>query len=251
MTTAWIVSAAHRRFDVTRLVLQQRQRLCVELAGRGIQASMLIAGDDENLDIAREHGAATLEAPNEPLAQKCNAALLYAAERADWVVWVGSDDWIHPDAFDPLLRDTSGDEDQRPRIVVGLRLAMVDVTTGQLQPIKQCSKYGAIPWLIDSRLLRTSRGPIRPDLESGMDGALVRGLRLTQIGFQFEKHDTHYFRCVDFKTRENLSPFAGVQRNLGESKAGAAGPVLREWFPGDLVDQAERLFEEAQFCATR
>lgn len=240
MTSVCFVSAAWRRFDVSRLVLMQRQRLCAELAARGVQATSLIVADDENLDIALEYGALTLEHPNDPLGAKANAGLLHAAALADWVVWVGSDDWIHPDAFDPLLAEDDG-EDGRARIIVGERLTMVDTTTGRLQLIKQCSKYGGIPWLVESRLLRTRRGPIRPDLPRGLDGALVRGLRLTQIPFRFVKHDMHEFRCVDFKTPENLSSFEGVRRNLGRGESEPAWPTLRRWFPTDLVDKAEEI----------
>lgn len=246
MTTACIVSAARRRFDVTRLVLRQRQRLCAELAARGVQATSLIVADDENLDIAREHGCETLEHPNDPLGAKCNAGLLHAARLADWVVWVGSDDWIHPDAFDPITAREPA-ESAFP-IVVGATLVMVDVTTGQLQRIHKASKFGGIPWLIDSRLLHTSQGPIRPDLPSGMDGALIRGLRRTQTQFRIETHEMHDFRCVDFKTPENLSNFRGVQRNLGFGEVEPAAPALRDWFPADLVDQAEQLMVQGATC---
>lgn len=242
MISACIVSAAWRRFDVTRLVLRQRERLCADLASRGIQASMLVVADDENLEIAREHGAATIEAPNEPLGRKCNAALRYAADRADWVVWVGSDDWIHPDVFDPLL-----DARDRPAtIITGQRIAIVDLATGRLRRITSPSRHGAIPWLIDSRLLRVSRGPIRPDLPRGLDGGLIRGIRLSQTPFTFERHDPHEFRCVDFKSDVSLSPFNPLAANLGIGEPEHAWETLATWFPADLVDQARELVEKQE-----
>ena len=237
MTSVCIASAAWRRLDVTRLVLRQRQRLCVELAARGIHATLLVAADDENLDIAAEHGAETLQVPNLPLGRKCNQMLHRAAEIADWVVWVGSDDWIHPDSFDPL------DGRDRPiSIIHGQRLVIVDLATGELQRVTAPSTYGAIPWLLDSRLIRGKSGdPIRADLGSGLDGALIRGLRRTRTPLVFEEHDPHEFRCVDFKSIDNLSSFHGLAANKGYGESGMAWDELAGWFPDDLIAQARAL----------
>lgn len=241
MISACIASAAWRRLDTTRLVLAQRQRLCAELAARGIAATMLVAADDENLEIAAEHGAETLELPNAPLGRKCNQMLLRAAEIADWVVWVGSDDWIHPSAFDPL------DGRDRPiSIIHGQRLVIVDLATGELRRVSAPSTYGAIPWLIDSRMVRgKSRGPIREDLGHGLDGALIRGLRRTRIPLVFEEHDPHEFRCVDFKSTDNLSSFHGLAANKGYAEPGTAWDELAGWFPDDLIAQARALSTDA------
>lgn len=221
---------------MTRLALRQRQQLCVELAARGIRAHSLIVADDDNLDIAREYGCDTLEAPNVPLGAKCNTGLKHAAGQADYVVWIGSDDWIHADAFAPLL-DTQNPD--RLPIHVGKTVAVVDLARGRLQIVKG-SKYGAPPWIVDSRLLHTNRAdqPIKPWLKRGLDGALVRGIRLTRRPFEIVPHDTHDFRCVDFKTDVNLTPFAGVAKHLGFGPEEDAWEALARRYPADLVDQA-------------
>lgn len=236
----WLVSAAWRRFDVTRLVLAQRRRLCEDLAARGIEATSLIVADDENIDIAREFGAITVEAPNEPLGRKCNAGLRYAAERADWVVWVGSDDWIHPDTFAPLAPPA---ETGPARVIRGARVAIVELATGRLQRVTSASQYGAIPWLIESRLIRATRkdSPIRPHLPRGLDGSLIRGLRRSGIPMQLELHDPHEFRAVDFKSDQNLSTFAAASEKRGIGEPEDAWSTLREWFPADLVEHARNI----------
>lgn len=234
-----ILSAAWKRFDVTRLVLQQRQRLCVELAAGGLDATNLIVADDENLDIAVEYGCETLETPNDPLGRKASVGLRAAADMADYVCWVGSDDWIHPDAFEPLLEQRGADK----VIVAGRRLVVVDLASGVLQLISSPSKFGAIPWLIDSRLLRTNRPAIRPDLPRGLDGALIRGIRLARNSFEFVEHDPHPFRCVDFKSDVNLSPYEGLVANLAIGEPTAAWAALAAWFPSDLVDEARSVSE--------
>jgi glycosyltransferase involved in cell wall biosynthesis len=245
LTSVCIVSPAWGRLDITRLVLAQRQRLCVELASRGIEARSLIVGSDENLDLADEYGSDTLEVPNRPLGQKCNLGFRHALERApDFIVWVGSDDWIHPDVFQPLI-DRTRDE-LTSVIIAGHRLAIVDMHTGRLQRCSSPSKYGAIPWIIDSRLftMHPKLHPIQPELGHGLDGALIRGLRRSRIRFTFVMHDPHDFRCVDFKSNRNITPYEGFAKNLGIGDPELAWDALRERYAADLVNDARRLHEE-------
>lgn len=248
MTSVCILSAAWQRFDVTRLVLEQRQRMCVELAARGVDAGMLIVADDENLEIAAEYGSETVEAPNKPLGAKWNAGLHHAAEMFDWICWVGSDDWIHPSVFDPII-DTAPAE--RAQIYSGRRLAIVDLRAGRLQRLESPSPFGAIPWLLDARLIRnairrqngTRIGPLKPNENRGLDGALIRGIRLGRVNFSWDFSDQSDFRCVDFKTRTNITPFEGLARNLGVGDPEPAWTTLADHFPADLVAKAAALSE--------
>lgn len=233
---------------MTRLVLEQRQRVCVELASRGVDAGMLICADDENLDVAAEFGSDTVEAPNRPLGAKCNELLYHAAESGvDWIVWVGSDDWIHPAIFDPLF-DLG---DQPPLILSGHRFAIVDMRDGRLHRLETPSEYGGIPWILDARLIRDAVrrrngdriAPIEPTASRGLDGHLIRGLRLGRVDFRWHFHEPNDFRCVDFKTRVNITPYEGLARNLSISETEDAWTTLREWFPADLVEAARLLGE--------
>lgn len=240
MVSVCIVSPAWGRFAVTRLVLEQRQRVCDELISRGVDADHLIVADDENLEIAREYGGLTVEAPNKPLGRKCNLGLHRANELGyDFIVWVGSDDWIHPDLFRTL---PDAIENEPVLIRSGFRLSMVDLTTGRLQRLKVQGSYGAIPWILDARLFR--RLPILPipvDLPRGLDGGLVRGLRLGRVGFEFVFDDPHDFRCVDFKSQHNLTPYDGLAKYVGVDEPENAWETLADWFPADLVAKAREL----------
>jgi hypothetical protein len=240
VTSVCIASAAWRRFPVTRLALTQRQRLIGELAARGVQATTLIAADDENLNIASEFGCETLEIDNLPLAKKCNAMLRRAAEMADYVVWIGSDDWLHADLFDPI-RETGRDSNAPMPIFSGRSVAVVNLETGNLRVIEAQSRYGCVPWIIDSRLLQPTRHePIRPDLNRGLDGALIRGVRLSRRPFEVLIDEPHPFRCVDFKTLDNITPYSGVTKHLGVGDETVAWDTLARWYPQDLVDLARQ-----------
>jgi len=243
-TTVCVFSAAHGRLAVSELVLRQRSLLLDELRNRGVEAVSLVLADDGNLDIARGLGMEAVPHANAPLGAKCSAGLRRAAALADHVMWVGSDDWVHPDVAGELLGAAGGDESL---VHAGARLAVVDLPRGRLTRIASHSLYGAIPWLIDSRLLRGREDPIPPRLERGLDGALVRGMRRSGVPFRFERHDPHEFRCVDFKTPANLHPYATLAESRALAPEEDAWPALFGRFPRGLVDAARRLHEEGKW----
>jgi len=130
------------------MVLAERRWLCDELASRGLTANSIIVSDDENLDIAQEYGFPTIEHDNFDLGARFNAGYRYAAAQgADVFVHIGSDDWVHPDAFN-VLNEHSLDEDDAmpeptpgesvvwrrgPKVVAQRRLCLVDLTNDLAQ----------------------------------------------------------------------------------------------------------------------
>ncbi|HET9470946.1 MAG TPA: hypothetical protein VFO24_07550, partial [Usitatibacter sp.] len=75
----------------------------------------------------------------------------------------------------------------------------------------------------------------------GLDGALIRGLRQARVRFEWLFHDPHDFRCVDFKSEENITPYKALAKHLGTGPEESAWPALGDWFPADLVEQARAL----------
>src|SRR5688500_1198207 len=127
MSRVWLVTAAHGRYDVTRIALAQWQHLATVLEGRGVECRQVVVANDENLDIAREHGCDTVELDNHGgLGRRFHAGFRHAAgQGADYFVYLGSDDWIHPDLLDPL---------PPPGVIVtGRRISFVHLPTGRLQ----------------------------------------------------------------------------------------------------------------------
>lgn len=243
----WIVSPAWRRYSVTRLVLAQRADLAAELAARGLDIHNAIVADDENLDIAREYGAVALKAPNRPLGAKCNVGLRYAGEQgADWVVWIGSDDWVHADVFDPILAADTAPHRTRP-ILNGHRLAAVDLITGRLRRLRSPSRFGAIPWIVPRALLKPCGWePVKPDSNRGLDGALIRGMRGYRVKPEFHFYNPHDLRCVDFKTDTNLNGYSKLGKALGMAPEEDAWPALTEHYPSHLVEMARSTHLELQ-----
>jgi hypothetical protein len=239
--SVWLVCPAWRRFAVTRLALAQRAHLAGVLAARGIDCHTVVVADDENLEIAREHGCATVELDNEQgLGRKFNAGFRYAAEQgADWLVHIGSDDWIHPDVFTPLLAPVV----PHP-IISGRAIAFVDLLTGQLRQARLDGPTGVIPWVIPRALLEPCHfAPIRPERRSGIDGELVRGLRRAHVTAAWVFHDPHGVARVDFKSDVNINPFASLPFRGPRSDPWAA---LAEHYPGELVDLAHKTHVELE-----
>lgn len=227
----WLVSPAWQRFAVTRIVLAQRAHLAGELAARGIDCHSVLIADDENLEIAREYGCETIEMDNDGLGRRFNAGFQFAAERgADYLVHIGSDDWIHPDVFSPLLAPLT----PRP-ILTGTRMAFVDLATGRLKRSTMGPPHGVIPWIIPRELLEPCDfAPIRPMGMRGMDGDLVRGLRKARVKASWVFDDPHDLARIDFKSDTNINSYDRVPGN-GRSDAWAA---LAEHYPADLVEMA-------------
>lgn len=235
----WLVSPAWRRFDVTRLALAQRAHLAVELAARGIDARVVIVADDDNLTIAREHGFDTVELPNDRgVGAKFNAGFQHAAQHgADYFVHIGSDDWVHPDLFTPILDEHTGRRD-RP-IITGRRMAFVDLLTGTISQTVIPGSYGVIPWIIPRALMaRCDFAPIRPERNRGLDGFLVRGLRRAGPTPRWRFHDPHPVARVDFKSDVNINTFERLPDSLRRATSSDPWPILAGHYPPHLVELA-------------
>jgi glycosyltransferase involved in cell wall biosynthesis len=106
----WFVCPAHGRYELTAICLRQLRRCCDALTTSGTDATAIVIADDDNLTTARELGFATYRRGNQWLSQKYNdgiqAALdpVFNPRPADYVVPIGSDDWIDSKALRDLPR---------------------------------------------------------------------------------------------------------------------------------------------------
>jgi hypothetical protein len=209
------VTPAWGRFAVTRLALAQRRQLCDELALRGITADCVVVADDENVEVAEEFGFQSLLRPN-LLGYKLNSGIALALEQeADYVSFVGSDDWMHPDLFVPDMLDGR-------TVVSGRKLCQFDLATGQSKVVGTRSPFGVIPWLIPRSLLRPEMVPHHQG--SGLDLHLALGLGVAS----WRMHDPHPLARVDFKSSVGLTPYgAGI---------GVTAPRLETRYPESLVE---------------
>lgn len=234
------------------MVLAQRRWLCDTLAARGVTANSVIVGDDDNLDIAHKYGFPTVEMDNEYVGRKFNAGYKYAAEQgADVFVHIGSDDWVHPDAFNFLLkRDPNRLANDRlhppggsvvwkpgPTIVAQREVALVDLVSGDAVFCHIRGRCGCIPWFLPRIALEgCDFTPIQDDIQRGIDGSLIRGIQSVHPNWRFQE-DASPLWMVDFKSATNITPFAGLT-HLSSERVNAWA-VLAGGYPQEIVDRAE------------
>lgn len=249
------VQAAWRRYEVTRLALAQRAHLCGVLAERGIHATAVVVADDENLDIASEFGFETVEQTNAQLGRKFNDGYEFACRQmdADYVVHIGSDDWVHPDVFDrlPLAHPEPPQVtpenpvvtwSDAPEVVAGTEIALVDLVCGTLRHCRYERRQGVIPWVLPRAALEPSGfRPVRDDQRIGIDFALVAGLGIRP---QWVFHDPHPLARVDFKSDLNLNLYEAVAGVLGVGEdVSDPWPLLADIYPSELVGLARETHE--------
>lgn len=235
----WLVIPAWRRAAVTRLCLAQKQHLAGVLAARGITANVVVVADDENLDIAADYGFQTITQRN-VLGLKLNDGIQYACDRgADYVAFVGSDDWVHEDFFDVL---SAARAPGREPLVAGHLISIVDLEMGRLRKLGVRGPAGVSPYLIPRRVLEASGfRPVPDDAVKGMEGRLIQTVG-PRVDWMF--HDPHDLCRVDFKTGQNMTPYARMERLLGYGRE-VAPPWehLASRYPGWLADLARKTHE--------
>lgn len=219
-----------------------------------MSATSVIVADDENLEIARQHGFDTVEAPNDDLGRRFNLGFEYAAHAgADVFVHIGSDDWLHPDAFAHLsdvgAHYTPPFPEPGKAVVwrdgpaaVGFRqLTVVDLPSGELQRLETKRNYGCIPWFIPREAMTDSGFMPIPEEGHmrGIDGLLWRALSPRP---NWTLVETPHEWLVDFKSANNVTPFDSLQRVLGYGDADSLD-ALRPFYPEHLVDRARDLSE--------
>lgn len=220
----WLVTPAWGREHVTELVLAQRAWLRDVLAPAGVSLHCVVVCDDGNLDVAVRHGFDTIEMSNK-LGAKVNAGFEHARQcGADWVCFIGSDDWMHPSLFDELTG---------AGVIANRIICQVDLARGMLKAVGCFGKTGGIPWFIRPGAL--PKAPLPAGQMRGIDLHLALMLRRARWTIR----EGMVGGLVDFKTDNNMTPYgAGSPLHDGEVPAFHA---LREWYPDELVDKAEAL----------
>lgn len=223
---------------------------------------MVVVADDENLDLAQEHGFVGLDVANDQLGKKWNDGIEFACRDldADLVAVVGSDDWVHPDVFDVIPRAfipepepddgvaVIWDPDGVHEAVTGREITLVDLATSRMRCCVPRGRFGVIPFVFPrSALERCSFRPLPDGASYGLDGLMIAGLG-HRPSWIF--HDPHPLARVDFKSSVNLNTYDQITRSVG------AGPeVLEPWdalaelYPIEIVDMARELSADLAVAA--
>lgn len=246
MTSLWFVVPAHGRFDLARVCLRQLARTCDTLTDLGVRATAVVVADDGNLETSYECGFATVQRDNAPLGRKWNDGYELACRAgADYVIPLGSDDWIDA-AFvaAPLPRDGE---------VRCSRLSAIVREDGQrLQTLRIAYDGGDGVRVFPTSLLEpVGFRPAEDDRSRAIDTSVFRRLSTAHGGRpRLVYHDLHPLQIVDFKSPN------GQLNEYADSRVHADGPedsdpwaTLAEHYPLESVQEMMALHERRLVAA--
>lgn len=242
MTRVWFVVPVHGRLDVTRVCLRQLARTCDAMADYGLDASAVVVGDDESLDVAEDLGFGTVRRDNAALGRKFNDGFQLACdpefnpEPADYVVPCGSDDWIDPVVFRTLP----------PQDTIGIfrRLAVVDENRERLTRLHIHYKTAAGPKIIPRGLIAAAGcRPSEEDRKRAIDASTMEGIKRA-VGYwpKMAELDVHDYQIVDWKSHgEQLNSYQAVGRYGRGPESCEPFEVLGEFYPSEAIEEMRDL----------
>lgn len=226
--TLFFVTPAFGRYALSEVCFEQRVRVIETLRKAGVEARCVVIADDENLDLARERGFATVEQNNDYLGRKFNDGIEYACRNgASRIVPIGSDSWVDPAYFLPML--------PRRRATRTSRLYCV-VTPDRIAELVVNDAKGAGPYVLPRFLLRASEfRPADDERQRGIDRSTVKGLRPKP---RWVQHDLHPYQYIGFRGVPHLTPYRMLVDAWGVAEHTDPWAILAKHYPVDLVERA-------------
>lgn len=237
MRSLWFVMPAHGRHELARICMRQLRRTCDQLERNGVRASAVVIADDDNLDTARALGFAWAERNNRFLGRRFNDGIHLACDReynrhpVDYVVPIGSDDWVDWRLFVDLpARD----------VMVGFRsLAFVDETGSQLAAHRLDYEGGCGIRIYPRRMMgRLEYRPCDEYRTRGCDTSILVNLRRAGALKWVEHRDTDPLQIVDWKSPgEQVTPYTDVAARHKTLFTGDPFELLAGQFPDVALDE--------------
>jgi glycosyltransferase involved in cell wall biosynthesis len=230
----YFVTPAWQRFELTRVVLEQRRMVIDWLAERDVEAGCVVVADDANADIALELGFDVVRRKNYALGRKFNDGIEYAARNgAEWVVPIGSDSFIDPAYLFPL----PGPSVMRSSTLYAL------AEPGRLGRLQVKNAMGVGPYMMPFAYLPKSLRPAAEYRKRGVDTSTIKGLR--RRGWTREMVDLHPWQYVAFRRQggateghPQMNSYEKLYARLGVGEEYEVADRLSEFYPLRLVERA-------------
>jgi hypothetical protein len=233
----WFVTPAWQRFDLTRVVLEQRRRIIDFLAQRGVEARQVVIADDHNADVAVELGFDALRRRNYTLGRRFNDGIQYAAQNgAEWIVPIGSDSFLDPAYLFPLP----------PEGVLRTSRLYAVAESDRLGRLLVKGASGVGPYMIPRSHLPKGLRPASDVKKKGIDGSTLKGLR---SGLLREFVDIHPWQYVGFRSYPQMNSYDKLYRRLGVGEDDEVAEILSEHYPAQLVERALAACEQGRVAA--
>jgi hypothetical protein len=223
------VCPAYQRYDLSQITFRQMAYMRERLRGRGLETDILVVANDDNLDIAADHGLLTMIYEN-LLGQKLNEGYAYAArEGYEYVCALGSDSWMDPDRLAWL---------PAPEAILCTRnLALVD-RDGDLQRLLRIGyDGGAGSRIIPLHWLKPyDYRPLHPTQMSGCDTETLMAIcRRVERPPAVVYTDLHPYEIVSFQSAQQVTRDAFWEPHVVDRERALAG--LADHYPDRLVDE--------------
>lgn len=235
--TLWFVTPAFARYELTAVCLEQRRRVIAALAQEGVEARCVVVADDENLDIARGLGFNTVERNNDWLGRRFNDGMEYAGKHgASRIIPIGSDSWIDPAYFLPLV----------PRKYTLTSSFYSVVTADRLAELNISDTKGVGPYVFPRVALRPRFRPAKDEITHGVDTSTVKGIKMR---LSWRRNDLHPLQYVGFRGVPHLSSYDGLYQKWGVREDLDPWARLAEHYPLDLVERARSVLATQEAMA--
>ncbi len=247
---------AHGRVELAAICMHQLRRTCDLLCDAGVEATAVVIADDANLDTARAFGFGYIERNNHFLARKYNDGIQLALDPefnprpADYVVPIGSDDWVDHRLFLDL---PPGDT------VLGFRhVAFVNEDASEIAETR-LSYEGGVGIRVYPRAMLEPTGfrPADEDRKRACDTSILWNTRKAYN----EKHgrdirvaygDLHSLQVVDWKTPgTQMNAYRQVTAVHRSSRCDSPFERLRLVYPQEALEAMEAHYQGGTMTSYR
>jgi hypothetical protein len=234
MPSLWFIVPAYGRLSLSAICLRQLRRTCDSLRENGVEATAVVIADDENLDIARELGFGTIEAPNQFVSRKYNDGIQLACDPdfnprpAEYVVPCGSDDWVDWRLFTDLP--------PKGQVVGFQRLSFVrEDGLEMVQRFVNVRGGCGIRIYPKEILARLGYRPADEDRYRACDTSILTNLyKITQFNVKHREIDPR--QIVDWKSASNqLNPYDSLTFHKTFANPQDPFVALAELYPADAL----------------
>lgn len=250
MKTLWFVMPVHGRLPLASVCLRQLRRTCDALHDWDVHATAVVVAErhehNELRRLAGPLGFGYVIRDNDYTSRRFNDGIelatspRYNPKPADFVVPIGSDDWVDHRLFAEL--DTIGDH-----TVVGFqRMSFVREDAREIASVLLNYRGGSGIRIIARRLLEPlGYRPADPDLRRACDTSILVNLsRHWGDKLRVEHWHRHDRQIVDWKTPgEQLNSYANVVNGHTSRLAPDPFAELADHYPAEALDEMRALYE--------
>ena len=237
MPSLWFVVPAHGRAKLARICLTQLRETCDRLTEHGIPATAVVIADDENLRTAKRLGFGWVRRDNRWLSRKFNDGIQLACDRhhnrrpADFVVPLGSDDWVDWRLFTDLPAG---------RTMFGFQHMSFVREDGLELTTRKVDYEGGCGIRIYPRVVMQSVGfrPADEDRKRGCDTSILVNLHRAKALRRIEHRSSDPLQIVDWKSPDDqVTSYGEIEARHRSSLKGDPFELLAGRYPDAALEQ--------------